>query len=39
MEYTIDDLVQELMEDTEWDLPENMKNALVPNLAWTIFEK
>ena len=37
MEYTIDDLIKELMEDTEWDIPEAQKAAIVPGLAWTIF--
>ena len=37
MNYTIDDLITELMEDKEWEIPEQMKASLVPALAWTLF--
>lgn len=39
MDYTIDDLIKELMEDKDWDFPEELKGVIVANLATTIFEK
>jgi len=39
MEYSIEDLIKELLEDKDWDLDENLKKAIVPGLGWSVFEK
>lgn len=37
MEYTIDDLIEDLLQEKDWDIDEGQKNVLVPGLPWTLF--
>ena len=32
----LDALVKELLEDDEWELPKDQRNALTRDLAWTL---
>lgn len=36
-EYTIEDLIKELMEDEEWQMPMPLRQAFVEGLAFTLF--
>ena len=35
--YTIEDLIQDLMEDEEWEVPMQLRKAFLPGLAFALF--
>lgn len=37
MDYTIDDLKDELLQDENWDVPKELREAFLSNIAWTLY--
>ena len=35
--YTMDELVEELMNDQDWDVPQELREIFLPDLIWTLY--
>jgi len=37
MDFTIDELVEELLQDKDWELQEPLRSTILKDFGWTIF--